>query len=172
MTPAAALRLLEQAEQTHIRAHWRLAARALGEVVAALQDAQPVYPAPVYTVEPEPPRVGVGGAMGAAAASEPRRSLIAFLADHGVRDPGGELRAADLDTWHRARPFRRRLVRDDGAYTVESAAEAAWEAGFFDQVPWPADARRCPVTDDMLIAAIEREARGDFKRLYPQECDA
>jgi hypothetical protein len=58
-------------------------------------------------------------------------------------------------------------VRDDGALTLESAAELAWESGFFDDVPWR-DESRCPVTPDMLIAAIDREACADFPALYPR----
>ena len=170
MTPAAALRLLDQAEASHKRALWRLAARALGEIVRAAEKAQD----------------GRAGADGSTYPARPRRpqapapapkapSLIAYLAEAGLRDPGGELRGRDLDRWHKEKPFRRRLVREDGAYSLEQAAECAWEAGFFPNAPavaWGEDAPRCPVTVDTLIAALEREAAHDFKALYPDREDA
>jgi hypothetical protein len=62
----------------------------------------------------------------------------------------------------RQQPFRRRLIRDDGV-SLETAAEMAWEAGFFPDVPVPAmDSadNHHPVTEAMLIEAIRRELAG------------
>ena len=179
MTPAAAIHLLEQAERTHKRALWRLAARELGRIVAAGMVATPDTRGSESAQEAARALSGLGipeiaetpqasEFSGSACVLEPKRpSLIAFLAAHGIRDPGGELSGRDLDRWHRGKAFRRRLVRDDGALTLESAAELAWEHGFFDDVTWR-DESRCPVTEDMLIAAIDREACGDFPALYPR----
>lgn len=168
VSAAAALALLERAETTHQRADWRQAARALGAALVALQVAPPApEPAQAPVAPPTSEEVDTYREE-RERLSAPRAgpSLIEFLAERGIRDPGGELRGRDLESWHRARPFRRRLVRPDGM-SLEAAAEAAFEAGYFDHVPW-SDMDRCPVTDDMLIAAIEREACGDFRRLYPR----
>jgi GNAT superfamily N-acetyltransferase len=61
-----------------------------------------------------------------------RTSLIDWLAEQGVRDDGGELSNIGLEQWHRSRPFRRRLVREEGR-SLEDAALAAQEAGYFGE---------------------------------------
>lgn len=100
----------------------------------------------------------------------PRRdpSLLEFLSVRGVCDDGGELRARDLDRWHREVPFRRRLVRADGV-SLETAARMAWEAGYFDDVAvpsWEGSDNMHPVTPDMLIAAMDRELRDDYAHVW------
>lgn len=100
----------------------------------------------------------------------PRRdpSLLEFLSVKGVCDDGGELKARDLDRWHREVPFRRRLVRPDGV-SLETAARMAWEAGYFDDVAvpsWDSSDNMHPVSPDMLIQAMDRELRDDYAHVW------
>lgn len=97
-------------------------------------------------------------------------SLIKFLADTGgIRDDGGELANRDLQLWHRFKPFQRRLLNPNGR-SMEHAAEAAWEAGFWGR-DLPARGE-CPVDSAMLMDAIERELRSDdFHALEPEEIE-
>jgi len=100
----------------------------------------------------------------------PRRdpSLCEFLSIRGICDDGGELRARDLDRWHREAPFRRKLVRADGV-SLETAARQAWEAGYFDDVAVPtmdSSDNMHPVTPEMLIAAMDRELRDDYAHVW------
>lgn len=130
---AAALRLYAKACETHKRADWRLACHALAALAGADTPAQREPAKPV--------------------------SLIPFLANAGgLADPGGELSARDAEIWHKGRPFQKRLVRDDGR-TLEHAAEAAWEAGYFPDVPYDRDDAQ-PVSEQDLIDAIEAELAG------------
>lgn len=97
-------------------------------------------------------------------AAQPTRpvSLVAFLAKDGLADDGGELQARDAHLWHRDAPFRRKLVREGGR-TLEEAAEAAREAGYFPDIP-PATMdspdNMHPATPAHLVAAIDRELSG------------
>lgn len=164
MTPAAALNLLERAKSSHRRQDWRFAARALGEVVAELEAARKLQEprqtesAPTYQPTPiRPPAI----------TREPARpSLCDFLAERGLRDDGGELRARDLDRRHRSKPFRRRLIRD-GGMGLEAAAELAWDHGYLPDVRSADEA-----TAEILLAAMERELAADFPALHrPAPCD-
>lgn len=91
-------------------------------------------------------------------------TLCEFLANQGglrtVAASGlpavgaSDLRAIDARAWHRAKPFRRRLVRDDGkGVSPDHATLIAWEAGYF-----PAHAERPEI--DALIDAIRQELNG------------
>lgn len=163
MTTAQALALLERAETTHQRADWRQAARALSAAVTALQAAQvatqaPVTPptaAEVETYQAERARLTL------AAPVEPARlSLCDFLAERGLR-PNGELVSRDLDRRHRLKPFRRRLIREDGI-GLEAAAELAFDNGYFPNLIEAPDT-------DALLDAMERDLQGDFPALYRRE---
>lgn len=106
----------------------------------------------------------------------PRRdpSLCEFLSIRGICDDGGELRARDLDRWHREAPFRRKLVRADGV-SLETAARQAWEAGYFDHVPAPtmdSSDNMHPVSPEMLIAALDRELRDDYAHVWGEHDEA
>lgn len=77
--------------------------------------------------------------------------------------------------WHRAKPFRRALIRAEGV-SLEHAAHAAWEAGYFPHVAPPrldGSDNMQPVSGDMLIAAINRElaARPDMEPEPPPPAD-
>ncbi|MDM8353992.1 ArdC family protein [Brevundimonas diminuta] len=111
-----------------------------------------------------------GGGISASRPFHPRRdpSLCEFLSIRGICDNGGELRARDLDRWHREAPFRRKLVRADGV-SLERAAMMAWEAGYFDHVPAPtmdSSDNMHPVSPEMLIAALDRELREDYAHVW------
>ena len=98
-------------------------------------------------------------------------SLIEFLAGRGgLIDEGGELKAMDAHLWHKGKPGRRKLVVEgDGGPTgpglmgmggaqknrlsVDEAARAAWEAGYFPELTDRPD-------PDALLQAIERELKG------------
>ena len=100
----------------------------------------------------------------------PRRdpSLAEYLSTFGICDDGGELKARDLDRWHRETPFRRRLVRADGV-SLEVAARRAWEAGYFDDVAppsWSGSDNMHPVSEAMLLAALERDLRSDYAAMW------
>lgn len=100
----------------------------------------------------------------------PRRdpSLAEYLSTFGICDDGGELRARDLDRWHREAPFRRRLVRADGV-SLEVAARRAWEAGYFDDVAppsWSGSDNMHPVSEAMLLEALERDLRSDYAAMW------
>ena len=144
MTPptlSAALAAYERAEQSHKRADWKQAARLLAQAVA---------------LEREPVAKAV---KRAAPAVKPAATVCEFLAIKGIRDDGGELSYRDLHLWHKGRAFQRKLVRPDGR-SLEDAAEAAWLAGYFPDVPMPGPddpESYHPVTGEMLLAAIRRE---------------
>lgn len=123
-------------------------------------DPVAVKPAPVSDIRPFHPR------------RDP--SLCEYLSLKGICDDGGELKARDLDRWHREAPFRRKLVRPDGV-SLETAARMAWEAGYFDHVARPvmdSSDNMNPVTVEMLIAALDRELRGDFTAVWNEPADA
>lgn len=89
---------------------------------------------------------------------EPKRDLTLneFLASKGgVKDVGGELKAADLDKWHRGKWYPAggtmgRLVREDGMHP-DYAREAAEEAGYLKPGSTMSD----------LYDAMQEEARGN-----------
>ena len=58
------------------------------------------------------------------------------------------------DAWHRAAPFRKKLVRLNSGLCPDDAALAAWEAGYFPELT-----ERPDVQD--LLDAIARELSGD-----------
>lgn len=85
-------------------------------------------------------------------------TLLDFLSQRGLRDNGGDLRAADLDAWHRARPGRRRIIREDGR-SLDDAAVAAQEAGYFgERAATHGEDTRAQPSD--LIAAVREELAG------------
>lgn len=124
-------------------------------------------------VEAETP---VAAPAGVSRPFHPRRdpSLCEFLSVKGICDDSGELKARDLDRWHREAPFRRRLVRADGV-SLERAAMAAFEAGYFPDVAppsWEGSDDMYPVTPDMLIRALERELREDYAAMWGDHDEA
>ena len=64
----------------------------------------------------------------------------------------GDLLAMNAELWHRARPFRARLVREDSGHFFEQACEIAFEAGYFP-------GHTCPPDRNELLDAIERDLR-------------
>jgi hypothetical protein len=135
MTPAAALRLYAKAQETHKRADWSMACNALAQALGE-EAPKPREAKPV--------------------------SLVTFLSKQGIADPGGELTARDADHWHKGQPFRRKLVRPDGR-SLEDAAEAAHDAGYFPDVPdaiMDGPDNMTVITGEILMGAIERELSG------------
>lgn len=86
------------------------------------------------------------------------QTLVEFLAARGgLLDQGGELQAMDAHLWHKAQRGRRKLVVEQATgskLTLDEAARAAWEAGYFPEMT------DRPAPDD-LLAAIERELKGE-----------
>lgn len=86
------------------------------------------------------------------------QTLVEFLAARGgLLDQGGELKAMDAHLWHKAQRGRRKLVVEQATgskLTLDEAARAAWEAGYFPEMT------DRPSPDD-LLAAIERELKGE-----------
>jgi antirestriction protein ArdC len=178
---AIALAAYRRACDSRARADWRNAAHALALEVERLEKelakradfraVEPQEPEPA-PMEPEPfdgsvvpfpddlpPRARKGRAD---------LTLCEFLALRGVVDTGGELRSIDADSWHQEKPFRRKLIRE-GGMALDDAAYAAWEAGFFPDVAapsWDASDNMNPISPDMLIRAIERELREDYRHVW------
>jgi hypothetical protein len=153
VTDAAALQAYATAGETHKRADWRIAAKAMA---AALQGITPA-PAPV-----KPERAPM--------------SLCEFLSRAGgLRDTGGDLQAMGAHLWHRRAAFRRRLVTDSGL-ALDYAADLAAERGYVSGYASPSLAMGADRDDDLhrvgvveLLAAIERELAGS--PCYPAESD-
>ena len=92
-------------------------------------------------------------------------TLLQFISRNGgVRDDGGELGQIGADVWNRQGSWRNRLVRDDGV-DLETMAQRAMDAGFFDDVGDIAgdveNYQRLGPQD--LINAIDDELRGNAR---------
>ena len=159
-----------------------------GPEIESVEDDDDTDPTPPVAPSPGPGPIGFAGGFlsqltafkpGGVRASRPfhpRRdpSLCEFLSVKGICDDGGELQARDLDRWHREAPFRRKLVRPDGV-SLERAAFAAWEAGYFDDVAvpsWDSSDNMHPVSEAMLLEALERELRSDYARVWGEHDEA
>jgi hypothetical protein len=90
------------------------------------------------------------------------QTLCEFLAEMGgLRSFRGQmdtigssdLRSIGADAWHKAKPFRKKLVRLETGLTPDDATLAAWNAGYFPQF-----SERPEVQD--LIDAIDGELAG------------
>lgn len=155
-----------------------------GPEIESVEDDDDTDPTPPVAPSPGPGPIGFAGGFlsqltafkpGGVRASRPfhpRRdpSLCEFLSVKGICDDGGELQARDLDRWHREAPFRRKLVRPDGV-SLERAAFAAWEAGYFDDVAvpsWDSSDNMHPVSEAMLLEALERELRSDYAHVWAE----
>jgi hypothetical protein len=89
-------------------------------------------------------------------------SLATFIAKQGgLTDQGGELSVRDADRWHRAQPFRNRLVNENGL-DMGDAAQRALDAGYFPEL-----GRDGSITGADLLAAIDAELKG--KPRYARE---
>lgn len=100
-------------------------------------------------------------------------SLMDFIAKGGgIVDTGGDLKAMGADAWHRGKPGKRKLVRDNSGagqtamladegglganeYSADQWAMRAWEAGYF-----PEFSER-PTANDLLDAIAEGVAGRD-----------
>ena len=170
---AEALALYRLACESHKRADWRRASHALAAALEAVATA----PAPIAPPDPPAPVHAPPGGLHAAAKPQPvaklarGQSLVQFLAVRGIKDTGGELAAMDGELWHRARPFQRRLVRDDGL-GIEEAAERAFDAGYFPDVvapDWSGSDNSQAVSEADLLEAIRQELAG--RPIYAGEDD-
>lgn len=86
-------------------------------------------------------------------------SLLEYIAQNGgLKESGGELKAMDADKWHREKPGRRKLVREDGV-SLDDMALSAWESGYFG---YGTDR---PTVND-LLDKIREELAG--RKVYPQ----
>jgi hypothetical protein len=56
---------------------------------------------------------------------------LRLFRSHGATVGSSDLLRMDADRWHRQKPFRPKLVRDDSGHTPDDACEIAWEAGYF-----------------------------------------
>ena len=153
VTDKAALQAYAMAGETHKRADWRAAAKAMA---AALQVIAPA-PAPI---KPE----------------RPPMSLCEFLSRAGgLRDTGGDLKSMGAHLWHRRAAFRRRLVTDTGL-ALDYAADLACERGYVSGYASPSLGMGADRDDELhrlgvgeLLSAIEREISGT--PCYPAESD-
>ncbi|UXC93134.1 acetyltransferase [Sphingobium sp. RSMS] len=100
------------------------------------------------------------GGKDARTAADP--SLMDFISKGGgIVDTGGDLRAMGADQWHRGKPGKRKLVKDQGElidegglgqneYGADAWAQRAWEAGYF-----PDFGQERPTANDLLDAISE-----------------
>ncbi|WP_088183965.1 acetyltransferase [Sphingobium sp. Z007] len=94
-------------------------------------------------------------------------TLMEFISrGGGIVDTGGDLKAMGADAWHREKPGKRKLLKDQGElldngglgeneYGADAWAQRAWEAGYF-----PEFAER-PTANEMLDAIAEGVAGRD-----------
>lgn len=109
-----------------------------------------------------PEQTAAVGARQPARAPSQGDSLVTFLAKRGgLTDQGGELSARDADRWHRALPFRNRLVNENGM-DMGDAAQRALDAGYFPEL-----GRDGSISGADLLAAIQAELSG--KPRYARE---
>lgn len=105
-------------------------------------------------------------------------SLLEFIAKRGgVEDAGGELKARDLDRWHKGKSFRKKLVRESadrspnlpgvgrgerGNFSLEEVARAAADAGYLPDLKRIMEDPEAPAPDfiNTLLEAIDRELGG------------
>jgi hypothetical protein len=102
-------------------------------------------------------------------------TILQYIARNGgIVDAGGELAARDIGTWHRGKPFQRKVLRDqvegeaipgmvagtgdNTVYGPDAWALRLWEQGYF-----PEHQERPQVQD--LYDAIDQELRGKPRRL-------
>lgn len=91
------------------------------------------------------------------------QTLLEFLGKRGgLKNDFGELKAMDADKWHKEKPGRPRLMREDGV-DLDDAALAAWEAGYFGY-----GGERPDIND--LLELIREELAG--RKIYPQTGDS
>lgn len=87
------------------------------------------------------------------------QTLLEFLGKRGgLKNDFGELKTMDADKWHKEKPGRPRLMREDGV-DLDDAALAAWEAGYFGY-----GGERPDIND--LLDLIHEELAG--RKIYPQ----
>lgn len=96
--------------------------------------------------------------------------LLTYLRSQGgVRDQGGELRYMGVGNASRDLDFARgeqrfgRLV-DEGGMSFDEAAQRAWEAGYFPELP------ERP-TIQQFLDAVDGTARGTERRFLPEDLD-
>lgn len=117
------------------------------------------------------------------------RSLLEFIAARGgIEDRGGDIASMGGDQWHKAKAFRRRLIRphDDGAqgsmlaprsasgHGVDDVLQAAIDEGYFPELLRTMDIRGGVDTGtyadkpdtQVLLDAIDAELRGEAR--YPE----
>lgn len=94
-------------------------------------------------------------------------SLMEFIAKGGgIVDTGGDLKAMGADAWHKGKPGKRKLLKDQGEllddgglgeneYGADAWAMRAWEAGYF-----PEFSKR-PTANELLDAIAEGVAGRD-----------
>lgn len=92
-----------------------------------------------------------------------RPSLLDYVSRNGgLRDEGGELSAMDAEKWHRAQPFRRKLV-SEGGRSLEDMAQKAHEAGYFPDAKaatMKGSENMHPVSGQDLLDAMRGELAG------------
>lgn len=106
---------------------------------------------------------------GAAPVAQKGPSILDFIARAGgIEDKGGDIKAMGGDSWHREKPFRKRLIRassnDQGSlmgaagtatgFGLDDYALKLWEAGYFP------DMMERPSVND-LLDAIGNELSGN-----------
>lgn len=148
---AAGQKAFAVACESHKRADWRIAARTLAKAVSGPENG---IPAPVRE-KPAPRALTM---------------LEFFAAAGGLQDTQGDLKAMDAHLWHRAAPFRRKLI-NPGGLSLCYAADLAFERGYFDDIApsaWDSPDNAHPVTAAILLDAIQRELAG--KPRVPNAC--
>lgn len=114
------------------------------------------------------------------------QSLLEFIAARGgINDTGGDLKSMGLDTWHRDKPGRRKLLREfdprqsamggisgQGDFGVDSTLGAAIEAGYFPDLAMADNESGVSTIDTQdLLNAMSEELGGSPRYASEPEVD-
>jgi hypothetical protein len=90
----------------------------------------------------------------------------------GLKDTGGDLKAMGGEDFHKAAPFRRKLIDNEHGQTLDNAYQSAIDAGYFPEHMAVADTyEHAPDIADFM-AAIDDELRGRPRHSIGEVVDA
>lgn len=90
----------------------------------------------------------------------------------GLKDEGGDLASMGADAFHKAKPFRKKLIDNEGGQTLDDAFQRAIEAGYFPEHMAEADTYADLPDIKDFHAAIDEELRGHPRYSVNEAVDA
>jgi hypothetical protein len=90
----------------------------------------------------------------------------------GLNDVGGDLKAMGGDAFHRAAPFRRKLIDNEHGQSLDEAFQRAIDAGYFPEHLAGADHYRDLPDPAHFLEAIDEELRGRPRHAIGEAVDA